>query len=104
MKIGVPKEIKVHEYRVGLVPGSVRELVHSGHEVLIETSAGLGIGCPDDEYRAAGAQVEMQLWPGMIHVFQQFPAELPEARSALAAGGQFIAAQLDAASNRKTST
>jgi acetyl esterase/lipase len=54
--------------------------------------------------RAAGAQVEMQLWPGMIHVFQQFPAELPEARSALAAGGQFIAAQLDAASNRKTST
>lgn len=54
--------------------------------------------------RAAGAQAEMQVWPGMIHVFQQFPAELPEARSALAAGGQFIAAQLDAASNRKTST
>ena len=54
--------------------------------------------------RAAGAQAEMQIWPGMIHVFQQFPAELPEARSALAAGGQFIAAQLDAASNRKTST
>ena len=51
MKIGVPKEIKVHEYRVGLVPGSVRELVHSGHEVLVETGAGLGIGCPDDEYR-----------------------------------------------------
>ena len=57
MKIGVPKEIKVHEYRVGLVPGSVRELVHSGHEVLVETGAGLGIGCPDDEYRAAGAQI-----------------------------------------------
>ena len=57
MKIGVPREIKVHEYRVGLVPGSVRELVHSGHEVLIETGAGLGIGCPDDEYRAAGAQI-----------------------------------------------
>ncbi|MGE0330335.1 MAG: alpha/beta hydrolase [Ramlibacter sp.] len=54
--------------------------------------------------RSAGAQAELQVWPGMIHVFQQFPAELPEARNALAAGGQFIAAQLDAASNRKTST
>lgn len=53
--------------------------------------------------RAAGAQAELQIWPGMIHVFQQFPAELPEARNALAAGGQFIAAQLDAASTRKTS-
>jgi monoterpene epsilon-lactone hydrolase len=54
--------------------------------------------------RAAGAQAQLQVWPGMIHVFQQFPAELPEARNALAAGGQFIAAQLDAASTRKTST
>ena len=54
--------------------------------------------------RSAGAQAELQIWPGMIHVFQQFPAELPEARNALAAGGQFIAAQLDAASTRKTST
>ncbi len=53
---------------------------------------------------AAGAQAELQIWPGMIHVFQQFPAELPEARNALVAGGQFIAAHLDAASTRKTST
>ena len=44
MKIGVPKEIKTHEYRVGLVPGSVRELVHHGHEVLVESGAGAGIG------------------------------------------------------------
>lgn len=57
MKIGVPKEIKVHEYRVGLVPGSVGELVRSGHEILIETLAGAGIGCSDDEYRAAGAVI-----------------------------------------------
>lgn len=57
MKIGVPKEIKVHEYRVGLVPGSVRELTAARHEVVIETGAGVGIGCSDDEYRAAGAQV-----------------------------------------------
>jgi len=57
MKIGVPKEIKVHEYRVGLVPGSVLELVRAGHEVLIETGAGAGIGCSDGEYRSAGATV-----------------------------------------------
>ncbi len=52
---------------------------------------------------AAGAHAELQVWPDMIHVFQQFPAELPEARDALTAGGQFLAAQFDAASTRKTS-
>jgi len=57
MKIGVPKEIKVHEYRVGLVPGSVSELVRSGHEVVVETQAGAGIGCSDHDYRAAGAAI-----------------------------------------------
>ncbi|MBM5812731.1 MAG: alanine dehydrogenase [Gammaproteobacteria bacterium] len=57
MKIGCPKEIKVHEYRVGLVPAGVRELVAAGHEVLIEAGAGLGIGIGDDTYRAAGARV-----------------------------------------------
>lgn len=54
--------------------------------------------------RAAGAQTELQVWPGMIHVFQQFPATLPQARNALAAGGQFLAAQYDAASTRKTAS
>ncbi len=57
MRIGVPKEIKSHEYRVGLTPGSVRELVHHGHQVVVESRAGEGIGCSDDAYRAAGAQV-----------------------------------------------
>lgn len=51
--------------------------------------------------RRAGAQAELQIWPEMIHVFQQFPAELPEARQALAAGGQFLAAQFDAAITRE---
>lgn len=51
---------------------------------------------------AAGAQAELQVWPGMIHVFQQFPAQLAEARDALAQGGRFIAARFDAASNRET--
>ena len=57
MLIGVPKEIKTHEYRVGLVPSSVRELVHNGHKLLVETGAGLGIGFDDKAYQAAGAEI-----------------------------------------------
>ena len=57
MKVGVPSEIKNHEYRVGLVPASVRELVLRGHEVFIQASAGQGIGLDDSEYVAAGAQI-----------------------------------------------
>ena len=57
MRVGVPKEIKVHEYRVGLVPGSVRELVHHGHRVLVERNAGTGCGFDDESYRRAGAEI-----------------------------------------------
>jgi alanine dehydrogenase len=57
MRVGVPREIKVHEYRVGLVPAGVRELVTAGHEVLVESSAGNGIGVDDAQYRAAGATI-----------------------------------------------
>jgi alanine dehydrogenase len=57
VKIGCPKEIKVHEYRVGLVPAGVRELTSAGHEVVVETGAGSGIGISDDAYKAAGATV-----------------------------------------------
>ena len=57
MLIGVPKEIKNHEYRVGLVPASVRECVHHGHKVLIESSAGSGVGTSDEEYKASGAEI-----------------------------------------------
>jgi alanine dehydrogenase len=57
MRIGVPKEIKNHEYRVGLVPAGVRELVASGHQVLVQTSAGAGIGVEDAAYVAAGAKI-----------------------------------------------
>ena len=56
MLVGVPKEVKNHEYRVGLVPSSVRELVHHGHKVMVETTAGEGIGFSDADYQAAGAQ------------------------------------------------
>src|SRR5436305_12840692 len=57
MKIGVPREIKTHEYRVGLTPGAVREYVAAGHGVVVETDAGAGIGATDDSYRKAGAIV-----------------------------------------------
>jgi alanine dehydrogenase len=57
VKIGVPKEIKTHEYRVGLTPAGVRELTVHGHLVTVERNAAAGIGIPDDAYRAAGATV-----------------------------------------------
>jgi alanine dehydrogenase len=57
MRIGVPREIKVHEYRVGLVPAGVRELTAAGHEVVVESGAGKGIGVDDAHYEACGAKV-----------------------------------------------
>jgi len=65
MKIGVPKEIKVHEYRVGLTPSSVRELIAHGHEVVVERGAGAGIGAGDAAYEKAGARI----LPGADEVF-----------------------------------
>ena len=57
MKVGIPKEIKTLEFRVGMTPAGVRELVHDGHEVIVETNAGLGIGMTDADYERAGATV-----------------------------------------------
>ena len=57
MRVGVPKEIKVHEYRVGLTPASAAELVAAGHEVLIETKAGTGIDFADAAYEKVGAKI-----------------------------------------------
>ena len=57
MLIGLPREVKTHEYRVGLIPGNVRELVHHGHEVVVETGAGAGVGFDDAAYVAAGAAI-----------------------------------------------
>ncbi|MEM7654039.1 MAG: alanine dehydrogenase, partial [Pseudomonadota bacterium] len=57
MHVGVPREIKTHEYRVGLTPASVRELVHHGNTVVMETGAGLGIGMDDAAYQRAGAMI-----------------------------------------------
>jgi len=57
MRIGIPKEIKIHEYRVGLIPSSVRELIHSGHEVLVERGAGAGAGIADAAYGEVGGRI-----------------------------------------------
>ncbi len=57
MRIGVPKEIKNHEYRVGMTPAAVREACHHGHEVLVQSGAGAGIGCEDAAYLQAGARI-----------------------------------------------
>jgi alanine dehydrogenase len=57
MLIGVPKEIKNHEYRVGMTPTSVREAVHHGHKVMVQANAGSGIGASDADYKAAGAAI-----------------------------------------------
>jgi len=57
MRIGVPKEIKVHEYRVGLTPAAVGELTARGHQVVVQTGAGAGVDYSDEDYRAAGAEI-----------------------------------------------
>lgn len=87
MQIGVPKEIKNHEYRVGLTPASVRALTARGHGVLVQSGAGAAIGLSDDDYRAAGAtlvtdaatvfdQAEL-----IIKVKEPQPSELPLLRA-----------------------
>ncbi|MCZ8233804.1 MAG: alanine dehydrogenase [Inhella sp.] len=67
MRLGVPTEIKNHEYRVGMTPSSVREAVHHGHQVMVQAGAGAGIGCDDAAYQAAGARI----LPDAASVFEQ---------------------------------
>ena len=67
MRIGVPREIKNNEYRVGLVPAGVRELTQAGHSVMVETGAGGGIGVDDAQYQTAGATI----LPRAMEVFAQ---------------------------------
>ena len=57
MHVGIPKEIKTHEYRVGLTPAGVRELIRHGHIVTVQADAGIGAGLPDQAYREAGARI-----------------------------------------------
>ena len=77
MIIGVPQETKTHEYRVGLTPTSVRELLAHGHQVIVETNAGAGIGAADTAYEKAGARIG-DPWPQaelIVKVKEPQPAE-----------------------------
>jgi alanine dehydrogenase len=84
--IGTVKEIKDNEYRVGLVPGGVKALTTSGHEVLVESGAGVGSGISDDEYRQAGAQVvtaAAEVWSRaaiLVKVKEPLESEYPRMR------------------------
>ncbi len=86
MLIGVPREIKPQEYRVGLTPESVAELIHRGHAVLVETGAGAGIGADDGDYLAAGAQATGEaaaIWSQadfVVKVKEPQPAERAQLR------------------------
>jgi len=82
MRIGTPKEIKDHEFRVGLTPEGVRALCAAGHEVLAETNAGKAIGHPDEEYLAAGATIaatpqEIYACDMVVKVKEPQPSEVP---------------------------
>ena len=88
MLIGVPKEIKNHEYRVGMVPASVYELVQQGHQVVVETNAGLGIGFSDDDYLAMGAEIAQTAGDVFTRaeMIVKVKEPLPEERAKLKAG------------------
>ncbi len=81
MLIGVPKEIKDHEYRVGITPAGAHTLVTHGHDVLVETQAGAGTGFPDEAYLAAGARIGAQrdVWEAdlVVKVKELQPSEYP---------------------------
>ena len=88
MIIGVPKEIKNNEYRVGMTPGSVIAYRHAGHTVLVETDAGQGIGFTDRDYEDAGARVvqtAQEAWSAdmVVKVKEPLPAEYPYFRDGL---------------------
>jgi len=102
MRIGVPAEIKVHEYRVGLTPGSVAELTAAGHEVLVQTRAGAGIGFMDRDYQRAGATIApdaatvFRSADLIVKVKEPQPAEYPMLRS-----GQILFTYLHLAADRE---
>jgi alanine dehydrogenase len=124
MHIGVPREIKVHEYRVGLVPAGVRELVSAGHHVTVEHNAGAGIGVEDADYVAAGAsiaasaaevfeqaelivkvkepqlhEVEMLSSDQVLFTYLHLAADAPQARALMSSGCTAIAYETVTAPN-----
>lgn len=102
MKVGIPKEIKNHEYRVAITPSGVHELVLHGHEVFIEAGAGIGSSIPDDEYVSAGAKILAtadEVWQTgdlILKVKEPIPAEYHRMRS-----GQLLFTYLHLAASRE---
>src|ERR1044072_7540343 len=86
MKVGVPKEVKNHEYRVAITPSGVHELVRAGHQVFVEREAGTGSAIPDEDFVAAGEVIRRgpdQVWsPGklLIKVKETIAEEYPRLR------------------------
>ena len=102
MLIGVPKEVKTHEYRVGLTPGSVRELVHHGHQVVVETGAGAGIGFEDGSYEAVGARISHSATEIFAAAELVVKVKEPEPHEAVALrDGQVLFTYLHLAADRK---
>jgi len=102
MRIGVPKEIKNNEYRVGLTPSSVRELAARGHEVLLEQGAGEGIGRSDENYETAGARIVSS--PEQLYTQAELIVKVKEplqSECARLSSGQTVIAYLHLAANRK---
>ena len=101
MRVGCPKEIKNHEYRVGLTPGSVREYSAHGHEVLVETGAGEGSAFADRQYEAVGARLggADDVWAGaelLLKVKEPLPDEYPRLRE-----GQILFTYLHLAASKE---
>ncbi|HEV2547788.1 MAG TPA: alanine dehydrogenase [Stellaceae bacterium] len=101
MLIGIPKEVKTHEYRVGMVPGNVREAVHHGHQVMVESGAGAGIGFEDAAYERAGARVaksaeEVFAAEMIVKVKEPQPAEIARLKP-----GQVLFTYLHLAADRQ---
>src|ERR1700685_4551462 len=101
MIVGIPKEIKDHEYRVALLPSAAYQLIKRGHQVLVERGAGVGAGYPDADYEQAGAEMVADHRAifekaGMIvKVKEPLPAEYPLLRA-----GQILFTYLHLAANR----
>jgi alanine dehydrogenase len=99
MLVGVPREVKNHEYRVAITPAGVVELVHHGHDVLVETGAGVGSSLPDRDYLAAGAKIVASAddaWAAdlVLKVKEPMPEEYPRLRR-----GQILFTYLHLAAN-----
>jgi alanine dehydrogenase len=100
--VGVPREVKNHEYRVAITPAGVLELVHRGHQVVVETNAGVGSSLPDADYLAAGARIATtadEVWATaelVLKVKEPMPEEYPRLRR-----DQFLFTYLHLAANEE---